>query len=268
MLAEPVSRREPIWVPLDPPTTSRGPSGLVDEAGLVAMVTRTEQAVRAVWSTEAVPVVVAGDCPVLLGPLRAMAVVGGGGLVFVDGHEDAWAPHATQTGEASDVELGLALGRYPAPPGLAAHTPLLHREHLLMLGARDGAELDAAGQPSLLSEVVHRTGSQLAAESDFAGLSELVRATAGSAPGGWWFHVDLDVLCTADLPAVDYPQPGGLSWQQLTELSAVCLAVPGCRGLSVVIYNPDLDGGAAAATIARFVADAAAVLRVNGRTAT
>ena len=26
---------------------------------------------------------------------------------------------------------------------------------------------------------------------------------------GWWLHVDLDVLSTNSLPAVDYPQPEG-----------------------------------------------------------
>jgi len=37
--------------------------------------------------------------------------------------------------------------------------------------------------------------------------------------GRWWLHVDLDVLATSSLAAVDDPQPGGLDWSTLTALS-------------------------------------------------
>ena len=68
----------------------------------------------------------------------------------------------------------------------------------------------------------------------------------------WWFHVDLDVLSTDALAAVDYPQPGGITWERLEQVTRVILARPGCRGASVVIYNPELDDGAAAPRIAEF----------------
>jgi len=44
----------------------------------------------------------------------------------------------------------------------------------------------------------------------------------------WWLHVDLDVLSTDALPAVDYPQPGGLRW---SELEAAHRGRPACAGL-------------------------------------
>ena len=50
-------------------------------------------------------------------------------------------------------------------------------------------------------------------------LSRLQRGT-----NGWWLHVDLDVLSTDSLPAVDYPQPGGLNWEQLEKLTATALS--------------------------------------------
>ena len=51
------------------------------------------------------------------------------------------------------------------------------------------------------------------------------------------------MLATGELAAVDYPQPGGLAWGQLTDLTATALATDGCAGWSVCIYNPDLDPG-------------------------
>jgi arginase len=40
---------------------------------------------------------------------------------------------------------------------------------------------------------------------------------------------------------VDYPQPGGLFWEHLEAITRTALAVGGCAGWSVCIYNPDLD---------------------------
>jgi arginase len=60
------------------------------------------------------------------------------------------------------------------------------------------------------------------------------------------------VLSTDALAAVDYPQHGGLAWERLEHLTRVILARPGCRGASVVCYNPELDAGAAAPRIAAY----------------
>ena len=65
----------------------------------------------------------------------------------------------------------------------------------------------------------------------------------------FWLHIDLDVLATEDFAAVDYPQPGGLRWNELDQLVTVALATPRCRGASIVIYNPDLDPDRAAADL-------------------
>ncbi len=75
----------------------------------------------------------------------------------------------------------------------------------------------------------------------------------------FWLHLDLDVLRIEELAAVDYPQPGGLTWQELREVGASALTAPGCAGVSIVIYNPDKDqDGRGAEQIVRFAADLAA----------
>src|SRR5262249_2044620 len=68
-------------------------------------------------------------------------------------------------------------------------------------------------------------------------------AALAGLPPPWWLHPDLDVLATGELAAVDSPQPGGLTWDQLTALTATALAADGCAGWSICIYNPDLDPG-------------------------
>jgi arginase len=199
--------------------------------------------------------VVAGDCPVLLAPLIAAKANGGAGLAFIDGHEDAWDPHVTPTGEASDCEIGLALGLFGGPAALARELPCLSPDHLAVLGARDQEEIADAGQPSIRDHVAHyRSGAELAAEQSYVRIADAVTASAATAEAGWWCHVDLDVLDTTSLSAVDYQQPGGITWIQLERLTAACLRVPGCLGASVAIYNPDLDDGHAGGRIVEYIA--------------
>jgi arginase len=56
--------------------------------------------------------------------------------------------------------------------------------------------------------------------------------------------------------ASDISLPGGLTWSQLSEITSSALRPRGCRGLSVAVYNPDLDPERrAAARIVGFLAD-------------
>ncbi|MCI0687259.1 MAG: arginase family protein [Sporichthyaceae bacterium] len=159
----------------------------------------------------------------------------------MDGHEDAWDPHRSPTGEAADSELGLALGHCPddLPPALAELLPLLEPADVAVLGARDAAELAAAGQPSLADEVVMLPPDRLRAQGMEGATAAVLEPVAARGP--WWLHVDLDVLATDQLAAVDYQQDGGLSWVELTAVVTTALSTPGCQGWTLCIYNPDLD---------------------------
>jgi arginase len=66
--------------------------------------------------------------------------------------------------------------------------------------------------------------------------------------------VDVDVLDPGVLPAVDSPDPGGLTSDELTTLLA--LLAPGATGAQVTVFDPDLDpDGRYAATLTQVVAD-------------
>jgi arginase len=183
------------------------------------------------------PLVVGGDCPVLLGCLAAFGSADRRGLLFVDGHEDAYPPARSTTGEAADMELAFALGIVDTPwwPESMATPPLVSPQHVRLLGPRDAAALEAEGVPSLAGRLPLVDASTLA-EDPAAGTT----AAVVSLPVPWWFHLDLDVLSTDALPAVDYPQEGGLDWDDLVTVAATAVAA-GPTGWDVTIFNPDLD---------------------------
>ena len=117
---------------------------------------------------------------------------------------------------------------------LRAVLPRIRAGNVIAVGPRDAGELAGAGVPTLAGRLQALIRpAELAADG--------CAAAAATLPAPWWLHTDLDVLATTELAAVDYPQPGGLTWQQLGQLTAAALAMPGCAGWSVCIYNPDLD---------------------------
>jgi arginase len=236
----------------------RGPSGLLNEQALARLVTATRDAVAGSHDIGRLPLLVGADCPVLLGALAAgRDRQRNPGLLLVDGHEDAWPPERSNTGEASDSEVAIALGRVaglPAP--LDDLVPLLAPDAVAMLGPRDRGELDENGVESLDGVVgLFRNDVAVRANGPAPSVQDATTALAG-ASASFWLHVDLDVLRTDDFPAADYLQPGGVTWQDLLDIAAAALADPRCLGCSVVIYNPDLDPERTfAARVVRFLAD-------------
>jgi len=205
--------------------------------------------VREVLDAGERPLVLGGDCTLLLGVFGALPA--GSGLWFVDGHADFLDGESSPTGEAADMDLAILTGH--GPPGLF-DTPLLEPAAAVLLGhrpseldpdvARENARLDPAihalTAPELRDRGVERVGDD---------------AAARLADRRAWLHLDLDVLDEAVLPAVSYPQPLGLDWDELLALARPLVAAPGLIGISVADFNPDLDpDGAHAARIVDLLA--------------
>ena len=93
------------------------------------------------WQKGRFPLVYGADCAVLLGAVPGLAdVLGGAGLVFIDGHEDATTMEAATTGEAANMEVTFSLGLtgQRAPQPRRSHAGVLRPEAIAMLGMRDG----------------------------------------------------------------------------------------------------------------------------------
>jgi len=84
------------------------------------------------------PVVLGGDCSILLGSLLALRRRGRYGLVFLDGHSDFWTPEEEGHGEAASMDLALVTGRGPSVvTNLEGKRPLVQVEDVIAVGMRD-----------------------------------------------------------------------------------------------------------------------------------
>jgi arginase len=228
------------------PSSARGRYGFINERALREMVGIVRGRVRTALTQGRFPLLYGADCAVLLGAVPALAdVLGGVGLVFIDGHEDATAMEASLTGEAANMEVAFLLGltgeRAPLP--LAASAGVVRPEAIAMLGMRDHLYRRGIAAPTVSDRVQVRSAAELHEDPAAAGreAAEQVMSQAS----GWWLHIDLDVLDRHEFSscgaASDDAMPGGLSWAELTSIVSSAGEVGGARGWSVGVYNPDLD---------------------------
>jgi arginase len=253
-LAQALNARIATTVAPPPASGVRDPaSGVLNGPEVAAYAVTLANAVGPVLDAGAVPLVLGGDCSVLLGGALALRRRGAAGLLFLDGHADFYQPSAEPSGEVASMDLALATGHGPPAVGdLEGRSPLVRAEDAVIVGFRDADEQARDGSQPLPSELlaldltaVREAGAHRAAERAVAHLSR------PGAPDHFWVHVDADVLDDAVMPAVDYRQPGGLSTDELATILAFAMATGRVAGVEVTIYNPALDpAGTAGAALA------------------
>lgn len=187
------------------------------------------------------PLIIGGDCTLLIGVAAALARTHpDAGLLFLDGHLDCYDGTTSTTGEGADMELAVLLGVGAQPLlDFGERTPAFPHERVVVLGPFDEAEAAADGAPdprTFAPETTIVTIDDLTA--DPTGHARDALATLDDRATGFWLHLDLDVLSSDVMPAVDYPDPRGLDFTQLTDILTMAFASPRLLGASVVILNP------------------------------
>lgn len=239
-------------------------TGLLNGPALRETAVRLGETVSAVVRTGEVPLVLGGDCSVVLGALlglrrarRAQERSDRVGLLFVDGHVDFYQPAASPTGEVADMDLALATGRGPRLLArLDGPQPLVHDDDVVAIGARDAAERDRAGARDIGETGIHRFEIDAIRNRGMPVVAAEAAAILGSAQlSGFWMHLDADVLDDDVMPAVDYRQPGGLAPAELIMLIRRATQTGRLAGVSIAIYNPTLDpDGSAGRTLVDCIA--------------
>lgn len=191
------------------------------------------------------PIVLGGDCSILIGVLLGLRRIGRYGLFFIDGHSDFYQPQASTTGEVADMELAIVSGRGPdILSNIEGLKPLVLDDDIVVFGYRDAEQSIKYG-----SNNVRDTKIQVFDLSDVRNLG-IKEATSLAVSNfitnedlsGFWIHLDADVLDDRIMPAVDYRLGnGGLEFSELSYLLKILTSSQKAIGMTITIYNPNLD---------------------------
>jgi arginase len=223
----------------DPQTKIMNPQALSDYSSLLA------DAVAAVLDAGDFPVVLGGDCSILLGAMLALRRRGRYGLLYIDGDADFYQPEVSPlSGAASASDLAFATGRGPdIVCDIEGRRPLVRDDDVAVFACRDAADRERRGcqplPPGMLvvdRDRVRQLGPAAAAREAVAFL------TREDGPEGFWIHLDADVFDETIMQAVDDPRPDGLAWDDVISALHAAIASNRALGLQVAIYNPDIDG--------------------------
>ncbi|WP_395682828.1 arginase family protein [Inquilinus sp.] len=222
-------------------------TGTLNAKAIAAWSPGLADAVSAVLDAGEFPVVLGGDCTILLGPMLALRRRGRYGLFFIDGHADFFQPEAEPNGEGASMDLAFVTGHGPALlTDLEGRAPLVRAGDAVAFAYRDHEDQAKSGSQPLPPELraydlpaVRRMGADSAAR---AALDHLTRPELD----GFFIHLDADCLDDAVMPAVEFRIPGGLSRDELAAVLGIALASGKAVGLEVTIYNPRLDADGSA----------------------
>ncbi len=206
-------------------------------------------AVGAAFDASRFPVVLGGDCSVLLGCLVAARRAGRCGLLHVDGHSDFFHPANYDTGQhlgsVAGMDLAIATGRGEELltdwPGV--RRPLVHDDDVVQLGDREAeaAPADDSWAAVLDTTIAQLTVDQILRLGVAATAERVVEKLEARGLLRTWLHVDLDVLDQKVMAAVDSPGSPGLDYAQLADLLARLVSTRRVIGIDVTIYDPELD---------------------------
>jgi arginase len=220
-------------------------TGVLNPQGVAAVAQGLAAAVGTALDSGRFPIVLGGDCSIVLGPMLALRRRGRYGLVFMDGHADFQHPDDEPNGEVASLDLALVTGRGPEIlTDLDGLRPLVRDEDVALVGYRVFGDND-----HVLDEHVRDTaitvvdGPEVRESGATSALGKALAAVTRPGAEGFWVHLDVDVLDDDLMPAVDYRHPGGLSWEEAGEILRGLLHASGARGLEVTIFNPRLDPG-------------------------
>ncbi len=215
--------------------STRTPGHVRNEEQLADHTRRLGRRIANIVRAGRAPLVIGGDCSVLLAAGVALAPVNRFGLVHVDGHTDFRHPgNSDDCASVAGEDLAAAVGlHWPAIADIDGLGPYFDPAHTVQIGCRNNDEH--------LAEARNTLGLVIPAERaiTLGAAAATQDATRVAGPHRYWLQLDVDVLDPAFMPAVDSPDAGGLSPSQL--ISLLRGLAPGAVGASVTVFDPELD---------------------------
>ena len=228
---------------LEPPAYSMQmdqPSGVRNADAIVSYALEQADLIKDVMADDLFPLVIGGDCSILIGNAAGLRSLGNYGLFFLDGHHDYMWPALSETGGAAGMDTAIVTGNgHEKLTNINGLKPYFKEEYVWCVGNR---EYDEEYIAAIRQSAIHYTDLDTLRKHGISHcINEFLQMVRSSALDGFWIHLDVDVLNDELMPAVDSRSPGGLSYEELDGCLGPLLAAPELSGIEITILDPELD---------------------------
>lgn len=228
---------------LDPPPYSMDLDEIsgVRNADQIAEYAKEQSLVlERVLSENKFPIVIGGDCSILIGNSLALKNTGEFALFFLDGHTDFMWPSLSQTGGAAGMDLAIVTGYgHDKLTNINGQKPYFKEQNVWCVGNRDYEEWYVKAIED--SDINYVDLNSLRQNGIKNCISNFLQMVKDKNLNGFWIHIDVDVLNDNIMPAVDSRQPDGLEYNEFNEILHLLLFDTKAIGLEITILDPDLD---------------------------
>lgn len=232
---------DPVTVPAPPYSMElHSSSGVRNAPAIAAYALQQAAALQSLLEQPGRILAIGGDCSILTGIGLALKQNGNYGLFTLDGHTDFMPASFSGTGGAAGMDLAIVTGHADdLLANINNRRPYFFEENVCCTGNRE-MDADYIG-------FINRSRIR------YYDLFSMQRLDAAQVCGEWlqwiqkqqldgfWIHLDVDILDPVWMPAVDSPDPGGLSYDELSQWLRPLLTSPLLTGLDITILDPSLD---------------------------
>jgi arginase len=216
-------------------------SGVRNAGAIAAYSEKLADRVREAVEKDIIPIVIGGDCSILIGSALGLSSTGRHyGLFAMDGHHDYMWPEHSGTGGAAGMVLAIVSGNgHPKLTDIRQLRPYINEEHIYAYGNRD---LEPGYVELITGSHVHYYDLAAVREQSIHAITSRFLTMIGqSGLDGFWIHLDVDVLDNDIMPCVDSPEPGGLSYLEWEETLKPLIASGYFKGMDITILDPTMD---------------------------
>ncbi|TQR47119.1 arginase family protein [Paenibacillus popilliae] len=188
------------------------------------------------------PLVLGGDCSVLIGCALALKRKGRNGLIHFDAHPDYYNKFNKEKAAVAGMDLAIVSGKgTEILTNLENLRPYIRSEDVVSFGYREVDPEQEIIQEATTDGITCWSAARIQKHGIEQVAEDLSNFVIQAEVEGVWLHLDADILDAAIMPCVDCPEPEGLQWDELAILLKRLLSLPKVIGMDVTILDPDLD---------------------------
>lgn len=218
----------------------KGPRNLKNFEAFLEGTRRVKEKLSREAKKSSITFCLGGECTFIVGSIAALKTVykGKPGLLWLDAHGDYNTPETTPSGFIGGMPLAMACGLGPKlSSDIENLRPLLEPERVVHVGSR---ALDPGEEEALRGSVTvydAKTVKQQGAKQTARSAAKLLAESSD------WIiaHLDVDVLDPSVIPGVNFPEPGGLSQNEVLDIFRGLQSTGKLRVVDLTAYNPARD---------------------------